>query len=168
MDRESGQATVELVALLALVAALAGVLWQAAVAGQAVWLAGSAARAAARASAVGADARAAARRVLPAHLERAIDMGNGRFYFNCGTWIRLLKFTDAMLKDETTFEPIYNRLMDGTMSAIDAAEFEGAHFVLDCTSSVCIRIDGNGVVGELAHVTGDGTTREVVMSFPKA
>jgi hypothetical protein len=67
--RERGQATVELVALLPLVAVLAGALWQAAVAGQAVWLAGSAARAAARASAVGADARAAARRVLPARLE---------------------------------------------------------------------------------------------------
>src|SRR5919107_2227349 len=67
--RERGQATVELVALLPLVALLAGLLWQAAVAGQAIWLAGSAARAAARASAVGADARAAARRVLPARLE---------------------------------------------------------------------------------------------------
>ena len=70
--RERGQASVELVALLPLVAVLAGVLWQAAVAGQAVWLAGSAARAAARASAVGSDARAAARRVLPARLERGL------------------------------------------------------------------------------------------------
>jgi hypothetical protein len=67
--RERGQATVELVALLPLVAALAAALWQAAIAGQAVWLAGSAARAAARANAVGADPRAAARRVLPARLE---------------------------------------------------------------------------------------------------
>jgi hypothetical protein len=67
--REGGQATVELVALLPLMAVLAAVLWQAAVAGQAVWLAGSAARAAARASAVGADAAAAARGVLPARLE---------------------------------------------------------------------------------------------------
>jgi len=79
--RERGQATVELVALLPVVAVLAGVLWQAAVAGQAVWLAGSAARAAARASAVGADARAAARRVLPARLERGLVVtreGRGR------------------------------------------------------------------------------------------
>ena len=61
---ERGQATVELVALLPLIALLAGVMWQATVAGQAVWLAGSAARAAARASAVGGDPRAAARGVL--------------------------------------------------------------------------------------------------------
>jgi hypothetical protein len=77
-----GQATVELVALLPLLAVLVGLLWQAAIAGQAVWLAGSAARAAARAAAVGADARAAARRVLPGALKRGLvvrrlDSGEG-------------------------------------------------------------------------------------------
>ena len=66
---EHGQATVELVALLPLMAVLAALLWQAVVAGQAVWLAGSAARAAARATAVGADASVAARRVLPDRLK---------------------------------------------------------------------------------------------------
>jgi hypothetical protein len=70
--RERGQASVELVALLPLVAVLAAVMWQSVLAGQAVWLAGSAARAAARAKAVGADPRVAARRVLPAALERGL------------------------------------------------------------------------------------------------
>jgi hypothetical protein len=69
---ELGQASVELVALLPLMAILAGLLWQGIVAGHAVWLAGSAARAAARASAVGTDERAAARRVLPVRLERGL------------------------------------------------------------------------------------------------
>jgi len=69
---QQGQASVELVALLPLVAVLVGLLWQAVVAGQAIWLAGSAARAAARATALGADAPAAARRVLPARLERGL------------------------------------------------------------------------------------------------
>jgi len=69
---ELGQASVELVALLPLMAILAGLLWQGIVAGNAVWLAGSAARAAARASAVGTDERAAARRVLPVRLERGL------------------------------------------------------------------------------------------------
>jgi hypothetical protein len=67
-----GQASVELVALLPVIAILAGLLWQGVVAGQAVWLAGSAARAVARAHAVGTDERAAARRVLPARLERGL------------------------------------------------------------------------------------------------
>ncbi|HWI08348.1 MAG TPA: hypothetical protein VNT54_12645 [Solirubrobacteraceae bacterium] len=69
---EHGQATVELVALLPLMAVLAGILWQVVIAGQTVWLSGSAARAAARAGAVGADPGAAARRVLPPRLERGL------------------------------------------------------------------------------------------------
>jgi hypothetical protein len=69
---EDGQASVELVALLPLVAIFVVLLWQAVVAGQAVWLAGSAARAAARATAIGADAPAAVRRVLPSRLERGL------------------------------------------------------------------------------------------------
>jgi hypothetical protein len=69
---ERGQASVELVALLPLIALLAALTWQAVVAGQAVWLASAAARSAARAEAVGADAAAAARRTLPGGLERGL------------------------------------------------------------------------------------------------
>lgn len=47
-------------------------LWQAVVAGQALWLVGSAARAAARAEAVGADPERAARAALPPTLERGL------------------------------------------------------------------------------------------------
>lgn len=75
---ERGQAAVELVALLPLVAVLAALLWQMVVAGQAVWLAGSAARAAARADAVGGDVRAAARGVLPERLERGLTVARSR------------------------------------------------------------------------------------------
>lgn len=66
---ERGQAAVELVALLPLVGLLAALLWQALLAGETVWLSGGAARAAARAAAVGSDPLAAARAVLPARLE---------------------------------------------------------------------------------------------------
>jgi Flp pilus assembly protein TadG len=69
---QSGQATVEFVALLPLIALVGFVLWQAVVAGQAAWLAGSSARAAARASAIGGDAQAAAARILPASLRRGL------------------------------------------------------------------------------------------------
>ncbi|MDQ6751037.1 MAG: pilus assembly protein [Actinomycetota bacterium] len=69
---ERGQAAVELVAVLPFVAVLALVLWQLAVAGQAAWLASSAARAAARAQAVRGDAAAAARGVLPDRLEQGL------------------------------------------------------------------------------------------------
>jgi hypothetical protein len=68
----AGQATVELVALLPLVGVLAALLWQALLAGETVWLSGGAARAAARAVAIGADPLAAARAVLPPRLERGL------------------------------------------------------------------------------------------------
>lgn len=69
---QRGQATVEFVALLPVLVAVALALWQAVLAGQAASLAASAARAAARAQAVGGEARAGARSVLPARLERGL------------------------------------------------------------------------------------------------
>src|SRR5947207_1994058 len=69
---QRGQASVELVALLPLLVAVVAVAWQAALAGQAVWLSGAAARAAARARAVGGDEAAAARASLPPGLGRLV------------------------------------------------------------------------------------------------
>jgi hypothetical protein len=71
-SRQSGQATVETVALLPLVVLVGALLWQTVVAGQALWLSGAAARAAARAAAVGADAEAAAKGALPPRLESGL------------------------------------------------------------------------------------------------
>lgn len=68
----------ELVAVLpVLVAVLAGV-WQAALIGHAEWSVAAAARAAARARAVGSDERAAARAHLRAGLERGLRVAEGR------------------------------------------------------------------------------------------
>lgn len=61
----AGQASIELVALLPALALVCAAIWQGAVAGQALWLSGSAARAAARAEALGGDAESAARAALP-------------------------------------------------------------------------------------------------------
>jgi hypothetical protein len=80
MRCERGQATVELVGILPLLALLGLLCWQAVVAGQAVWLSGAAARAAARASALDQDATAAAQRVLPGALDPGVsvdDAGGG-------------------------------------------------------------------------------------------
>ena len=71
---ESGQATVELVALLPAVLVILAVALQALLAGQAVWEARVAARAAARAHAFGADAAAAARSHLRPRLERGLQV----------------------------------------------------------------------------------------------
>jgi hypothetical protein len=69
---ERGQATVETVALLPLVVVVGAHLWQAVVAGQALWLSGAAARAGARAAAVGGDAEAAAKGALPPRLAAGV------------------------------------------------------------------------------------------------
>jgi hypothetical protein len=74
---QSGQATVELVALLPLLAVVCFALWQAVVAGHAIWLAAAAARAGARASAVGADPEPAARDALPPRLEDGLRVRAG-------------------------------------------------------------------------------------------
>jgi hypothetical protein len=76
-SRSAGQASVETVALLPLVLLVAALLWQGLLAGQAAWLAGSAARGAARAHAVGADPRVAARAALPGRLRRGLIVRAG-------------------------------------------------------------------------------------------
>jgi hypothetical protein len=67
-SREEGTASVELVAVLPLLGLAILVAVQLALAGQALWSAGVAARAGARAAMVGSDREAVARRALPAVL----------------------------------------------------------------------------------------------------
>jgi UDP-2,3-diacylglucosamine pyrophosphatase LpxH len=102
------------------------------------------------------------------HLERAIDMGQGRYYFNSGTWIRLLQLTPAMLADTGSFEAVFEVLRDGRMTAIDNALFGGRPFVMDQSSAVSICRQEGQVVASLIHVEGDGTGEpRVIQSFTR-
>src|SRR5437763_207052 len=69
---QTGQASVEFVAVLPLVLVVGLVLWQLALAAQTAWLCANAARVAARAGAVGRDGAEAARSALPAGLRRGL------------------------------------------------------------------------------------------------
>jgi hypothetical protein len=71
-EPERGQASIEFLGVLP--AALLVILsaWQLALAGQALWLSGNAARVAARAQMVGRDPRDAARSALPSYLRRGL------------------------------------------------------------------------------------------------
>jgi hypothetical protein len=71
---ERGQASIELVAVLPFVLLVGALLWQLALAGQAAWLTANAARAGARAEAVGRDPVSAARSALPRSLERGLEV----------------------------------------------------------------------------------------------
>jgi len=104
------------------------------------------------------------------HLERAIDRGGNRYYFNCGTWIRLLRFTDAMLKDTVTFKPVFDLLVNnqGRMELIDQAKFldesgKEVPFVLNQTSAVSIKQENAKVVGRLTHIQGNGTGAPIII-----
>lgn len=97
------------------------------------------------------------------HLQRAIPMDGGRRqYFNCGTWIRLLKFSDQMLADENAFKPIYDILKDGSMEAIDNCD----ELTLDRTSTVCIsRTDDGKTIGRLAEVKGGNGNQAISLEY---
>jgi hypothetical protein len=71
---ELGQASVELLAVVPAVLLVAALVWQLAVAGQAAWLCANAARAGARAEAVGRDPTDAVRSALPQSLERGLQV----------------------------------------------------------------------------------------------
>src|SRR3989442_8349937 len=71
---ELGQASVELVSIVPLVLLVAAIAWQLALAGQTAWLCANAARVAARAEAVGRDARAAALSALPKPFRHGLEV----------------------------------------------------------------------------------------------
>lgn len=72
LARERGQAAVELLGAVPFVLLVGALVWELALAGQTAWLGANAARVAARAAAVGRDARTAARSALPGSLERGM------------------------------------------------------------------------------------------------
>ena len=71
---QSGQASVEAVAVVPLVILAALAAWQIALGGYTLWLTAGAARAAARADTVGSSAQRAARSALPAAMERGLSV----------------------------------------------------------------------------------------------
>jgi hypothetical protein len=75
--REEGTASVELIAVVPFLLLAVLVAAQLALAGQALWSAGVAARAGARAALVGGDATAAARKALPPSLRPGSEVSDG-------------------------------------------------------------------------------------------
>jgi hypothetical protein len=75
--REGGTASVELIAVVPFLLLAVLVAAQIALAGQALWSAGIAARAGARAAAVGGDVTATARRALPPSLRSGVEVSDG-------------------------------------------------------------------------------------------
>jgi pilus assembly protein CpaE len=74
MAREDGQATVELLGIVPVLLVAGLVVWQLVLVGHTAWMSAHAARAAARAELVGADAPAAARSTVPEGLESGLEV----------------------------------------------------------------------------------------------
>jgi UDP-2,3-diacylglucosamine pyrophosphatase LpxH len=99
------------------------------------------------------------------HLERAIKLDARRYYFNSGTWIRLLHIKETTLEKPAEFQKVYDVLMKGSMGEIDRAQI-GQPFLLNQTSAVSIKEEGNEVVGQLLHIEdGNPLTRKVISEF---
>jgi len=75
---ERGQASVEFVGAIPAFLLACAIVWELLLAGATAWLATHAARAGARAAAVGADTRAAARSALPALLRSGLTVTSDR------------------------------------------------------------------------------------------
>ncbi len=80
------------------------------------------------------------------HLARALKRKRGPgYYFNSGTWVRLIRLDDAMLADDDAFAPVYQAFRGHTLSALDAVE----KLVFRNPTMVSIEADGDAVVGVL-------------------
>jgi hypothetical protein len=97
----SGQASIELVAVLPLVVVVVAVLWQLVLAGQALWSSAGAARAAARAHAIGLDAAAAARRAVPGNVRSGLRVRTAGDEVRVGVRIPIV-LTDTRLATITS------------------------------------------------------------------
>jgi UDP-2,3-diacylglucosamine pyrophosphatase LpxH len=88
------------------------------------------------------------------HLERALKRGSGRgFYFNSGTWARLIQIPPELRQDPAAFANLFQRLKAGTMEALDGGAAEQPLTLRRC-SVVSIWHDTAATIGELRHVTG--------------
>jgi hypothetical protein len=99
--REEGTASIELIAVLPFLLLAVLVAAQIALAGQALWSAGVAARAGARAALVGGDAAVAARRALPPTLRSGAEVSDSDGVAVRVTIPRLLPLPDLELAAKT-------------------------------------------------------------------
>tara|TARA_R110002096_G_scaffold16898_10_gene58020 strand:- start:30956 stop:32413 length:1458 start_codon:yes stop_codon:yes gene_type:complete len=95
------------------------------------------------------------------HLERSIQRSTeGCYYFNSGTWTRLIQLTHEILDNDDEFAQVYQSFLAGDIRALDDIHNLGS----DEMSLVLIRptvvsiVNEDGVVfGELRHAADDGT-----------
>jgi UDP-2,3-diacylglucosamine pyrophosphatase LpxH len=83
------------------------------------------------------------------HLERALKRKQGKgFYFNTGTWVRLIRLERSLLESEEKFEQVFETFKKKSMEALDS--FEG--LILRRLAVASFRVEGETTTGEIRHV----------------
>ena len=105
------------------------------------------------------------------HLARALQFPGSGYYYNCGTWIRLLRLTSQVLDDKQAFDdvlwPVLNaRRMDALDTAlIPGPDNQNVSLLFDRTNAVRISAQDTHTTGDLLRVSGD--TRQTVTIAPE-
>ncbi len=94
------------------------------------------------------------------HLYRALRRQRGGFYFNSGTWVRLIQLRPDVLQDEVTFKRFYRAIEKGTMAALD----DERDMVMRRPTVVAIRQRDGQVTGVLleAKKTADSVSLDEI------
>lgn len=100
------------------------------------------------------------------HLERAIARSTpGCYYYNSGTWIRLIQLTADILENSDEFARVYKAFESGTMEQLDAIKDLGPQrnqpLVLSRPTVVSVIAKDGDTFGELHHVQTDGSLQPV-------
>jgi hypothetical protein len=100
------------------------------------------------------------------HLERAIERSAPDcYYFNSGTWIRLIRLTEEILGDSEEFARVYEAFKSGSMQKLDEVNDLGPtrdHLLVLLKPTVVSVVEKDGeTYGELRHVQPDGSFQSV-------
>ena len=87
------------------------------------------------------------------HLHRAHRRARNGFYFNSGTWVRLIQLTPDVLGDSQKFKRYFDAFERGTMSALDAEP----GMILNRPTVVAICVKNDRVEGSLRNATTNGS-----------
>jgi hypothetical protein len=93
------------------------------------------------------------------HLRRALRRSRRGYYYNSGTWIRLIRLEREVLEDPKRFEPVYAALRAGRIESLDAVP----GLVRLLPTVVCIREEQGKAVGALAEARASGAGVELVV-----
>ncbi|MGA6828548.1 metallophosphoesterase [Nitrospira sp. NS4] len=103
------------------------------------------------------------------HLRRAIQRAGGKYYYNTGTWIRLIGLPPELLTEKEQFEAVFKAFQTGTMAALDnlrlglSGTTEPRPLVLTPSTVVTIAVDSKTkkTYGVMREAQDNGNLQEV-------